>query len=319
MDAAAFQVYAGEGEDRRWRWRLIHPDGAIVARSEAGFAARDDAEAAASSVAEFAADAAVHTIEDLAVRFHTVEQEPADESAPATVEWHWEVVDRDRTRLAAGTETFDSRDGVAERARLFRDHAGAGSVFRVDPVAFRLEEDSEGWHWRLVDFDRNTLAIGTRTYDERAEARADLGRVQELSTGADLLDFDLAAFEIVEDGRGWRWRFIDTAGNVIGQSGSTFDSRREAQRGLGHLRARLSTASLLDIDSPAFELHEADDAAGGPGARSASGGEWRWRLVDTDGATIAEGMRTYPTRREAREALDSLREFGGDAATEVGV
>jgi uncharacterized protein YegP (UPF0339 family) len=326
MDAAAFQVYAGEGEDRRWRWRLIHPDGAIVARSDEGFGARDDAEAAAADVAAFAADAAVHTIEDLAVRFRTDER-PADEGAEGeegvpTTEWHWEIVDRDRTRLAAGTETFESRDGVAERARLFRDHAGAGSVFRVDPVAFRLEEDSEGWHWRLVDFDRDTLAIGTRTYDERADARADLARVQELSTDADLLDFDLAAFEIVEEGRGWRWRFIDTAGNVIGRSGSTFGDRREAQRALGRLRARLSSASLLDIDAPAFELHEADEAApNGPGGRSAAGssGEWRWRLVDTDGATIAESMRTYPTRREAREALDGLREFGGDAATEVGV
>ena len=329
MDAAAFQVYAGEGEDRRWRWRLIHPDGAIVARSDEGFAARDDAEAAAASVADFAADATVHTIADLAVRFRTAERPSDAEEAPPETAWHWEVVDRDRTRLASGTEAFGSRDAVAERARLYRDHAGAGSVFRVDPVAFRLDEDSDsssdgGWHWRLVDFDRNTLAVGTQTHDDRADARADLARVQELATEADLLDFDLAAFEVVEDGHGWRWRFIDTAGTVIGKSGPTYDSQREAQRALGHLRARLGDASLLDIDSPAFELHEADDEAdenAGPGTptTAGSGTEWRWRLVDTDGATIAESMRTYPTRREAREALDGLREFGADAATEVGV
>jgi len=336
MDAAAFQVYTGAGEDRRWRWRLIHPDGTIVARSEDGFASREDAEAAAESVAAFAADATVHTIEDIAVRFGTRERTVDDEGTTVT-EWNWEVVDGDRSRLATGTEVFDSRDGVAERGRLFRDHAGAASVFRADPVAFRLEEGSGGvasgasdassdssdggWHWRLVDFDRNTLAVGTRTHDERADARADLERVQELATDADLLDFDVAAFEIVEDGHGWRWRFIDTAGTVIGRSGSTFGSRREAQRALGHLRASLSDASLLDIDSPAFELHEDDGGDGEDTTADAplepSGGGWRWRLVDTDGSTLAESMRTYPTRREAREALDSLRSFGGDAATAV--
>ena len=334
MDAAAFQVYAGEGDDRRWRWRLIHPDGAIVARSEEGFAARADAEDAARAVAAFAADATVHTIEDLAVRFHAVERPADDGDAPPVTEWSWEVVDRDRTRLASGVGAFESRDAVAERARLFRDHAGAGSVFRVDPVAFRLEEGSGGpesgvggaasdggWRWRLVDFDRNTLAVGTRTHDDRADARADLARVQDLATDADLLDFDLAAFEVIEVGHGWHWRFIDTTGTVIGNGGSTYDSRREAQRALGHLRSRLSTASLLDIDSPAFELHEvdADESARSPGTPSSvAGGEWRWRLVDTDGATVAESMRTYATRREARDALDGLREFGGDAATEIG-
>jgi len=171
-----------------------------------------------------------------------------------------------------------------------------------------------------VDFDRNTLAVGARTHDDRADARADLARVKELSTDADLLDFDVAAFEVVEDGHGWRWRFIDTAGTVIGRSGPTFESRREAQRALGRLRARLSDASLLNIDSPAFELHE-DDGSGedrdATGPLDASGGGWRWRLVDTDGSTLAESMRTYPTRREAREALASLRSFGGDAATAV--
>jgi uncharacterized protein YegP (UPF0339 family) len=68
----------------------------------------------------------------------------------------------------------------------------------------------------------------------------------------------------------------------------------------------LTTASLLEIESPAFELHEGDGDDG-----------WRWRLVDTDGSTVAESKRTYPTRREAREALGGLRAFGPDAATET--
>ncbi|SDF19990.1 DUF1508 domain-containing protein [Halorientalis regularis] len=305
MDAALFQVYVGEGERRQWCWRLIHPDGSTIARSLGGFTDRESATEAAESVADFAADAAVHTVEDIAIRFSVIEGEEGEA-------WEWEIVDREREPLAVGTEQFPSRDAVATTARLVRDNAGGASVFAVDPAAFRLEtvtdEDSgtERWRWRLVDPDRNTLAVGARTHESRESARVDLSRARELAGGAGLLDFDLAAFEVTERQDGWIWRFVDTAGNTVGISGPTFESRSGAERALASVRDVLTTASLLEIGSPAFELHEDDGEDG-----------WRWRLVDTDGSTVAESKRTYPTRREAREALGGLREFGPDAATET--
>ncbi|AQL42213.1 hypothetical protein BV210_05570 [Halorientalis sp. IM1011] len=316
MDAAVFQVYVDEGERRQWRWRLIHPDGSTIARSREGFADRESATESAGSVANFAADAAVHTVGDVAIRFSVTVGEEGEA-------WEWEIVDRERDPLAVGTEQFPSRDAVASTARLVRDNAGGASVFAVDPAAFRVEavEDAEAdrWRWRLVDADRSTLAVGARTHESRESARVDLTRARELAGGAGLLDFDLAAFEVTEREAGWIWRFVDTAGNTVGVSGPTFDSRSAAERALASVREMLTTASLLEIESPAFELHE--DAGDGEEAVDATPGrgtgEWRWRLVDTDGRTVAESKRTYQTRREAREALGSLREFGPDAATET--
>ena len=303
MDAALFQVYIGEGERRQWCWRLIHPDGSTIARDLGGFTDRESATESATSVADFAADAAVHTVEDVATRFSVTEGEEGEV-------WEWEIVDRDREPLAVGTDRFPSRDAVATTARLVRDNVGGASVFAVDPAAFRLETvgDDEGdpWRWRLVDPDRNTLLVGARTHESRESARADLSRARELAGGAGLLNFDLAAFEITERAEGWSWQFVDTADNTVGRSGPTFESRSAAERALASVRDVLTTASLLEIESPAFELHDGDGDDG-----------WRWRLVDTDGTTVAESKRTYTTRREAREALGGLREFGPDAATEV--
>jgi uncharacterized protein YegP (UPF0339 family) len=305
MNAAIFQVYVSESEPRQWRWRLIHPDGSVIATSADTFPDREQAQEAAEAVSAFADEATVHTISDLAVRFTVdVDEPPEDGEREEPVEmWHWHVVDRNRDEVALGTETFPSRDAVAATARLVRDHAGAATVFEVDPAAIRLDENDAGWFWRLVDENRETLAVGARAHTAREDARADLSRVRELAVGTELLDFDLAAFEVVERESGWAWQFVDTAGTVIGAS-PTYNSRQAAERALAEVRDQLRRASLLEIESPAFELHDDD-------------GEWRWRLVDTDGATVAEGMRGYPTRREAREALESLRTFGGEAATEV--
>jgi len=302
MDAAIFQVYVSEDEPRQWRWRLVHPDGNVIATSAAGFPAREEAEAAASRVSGFAGDATVHTLIDLAVRFTVERSEGPD--GDQREEWVWEVVDRERTVLATGTATYPSRDAVATPAKLVRDNAGAASVFRVDPAAGRLEETEEGWRWRLVDEHRNTLAVDGRFHDSRESARVAYAGVRDVAGSADLLDFDLAAFEIGEQAGAYRWLFVDTTGNVVGASGADFESREAAEEALASVRELLPAASLLEIESPAFELHE-------------DGTDWRWRLVDTDGSTVAESMRTYPTRREARDALESLRQFGGDAPAEI--
>lgn len=307
MDAGWFQVSVSDGEPRQWHWQLVHPDGNVLATSVASYPGQDEALAAAEAVTEYAADATVHTISELAIRFAVDDSERATEVDPPE-RWHWELIDRDRTPLAVGTEQFPSRDAVAATARLIRDHAGAASVFEVDPAAFRLEAvdqtAGEGWRWRLVDPDRTTLAVGSRIHESRNRATEEIARVQDLAGGAGLLDFDLAAFELIQQDGGWRWQFVDTAGTVLGESGPVFDSKPAAERALGDVRDILTTASLIEIESPAFELH------------SGKGG-WRWRFVDTDGSTIAESMRQYPTRREAREAIEGLREFGTDAATEL--
>lgn len=318
MDAAAFQVYVSDEEPRQWRYRLVHPDGNVVATSTDGFPDRAAANQAAEDVAAFADEATAHVVPELAVRF-TVEEVPdpeveddadedgtdtAEENADGDVEerWQWEIVDSDREQVVVGTETFPSRNAVATTARLVRDHAGAASVFEVDPAAFRLEAGEEGWRVCLLTADRTTCFVGARWYDSREGARAALDDVRELVADAGLLDFDLAAFEVVESAGSWRWQFVDTAGEVLCASGQTFETRAAAERDLAAVREELPEAGLLEIESPAFELHEDD-------------GAWRWRLVATDGTTVAESMRSAPTRGDAREALASLREYGADAAT----
>jgi len=66
------------------------------------------------------------------------------------------------------------------------------------------------------------------------------------------------------------------------------------------VRAHIAEASVIEIDSAAFEFHQGDDG-------------WRWRLVDEAGTELAESIATFPTRAEAQEELSVVKEFGPDS------
>ena len=61
MAKATFEVY----EDRagRWRWRLVHSNGNIIADSGEGYASRQKCEQGLASVKSNAPDASVKTVD----------------------------------------------------------------------------------------------------------------------------------------------------------------------------------------------------------------------------------------------------------------
>jgi len=62
MSKATFEVY----EDRagKWRWRLVHDNGNIIADSGEGYASRQKCEQGLESVRRNAPDADVRTVEN---------------------------------------------------------------------------------------------------------------------------------------------------------------------------------------------------------------------------------------------------------------
>lgn len=109
---------------------------------------------------------------------------------------------------------------------------------------------------------------------------------------------------MAEPTAGWRWRLIDEDGNVLADSAEAVDTREDAEREVAAIKDELDEASILEIETAAFELHEAD-------------GVWRWRLIDETGNVLAESLTAYPSRREARDGMNRIQEHGPDAWTSV--
>ena len=290
MTTATFQVYT-DGEE--WHWRYVHPDGTILADGTTSFATRHEAEA---------------VIDDLRAEANVAAVEPVGRFAVQLVSddgnWRFRFIDAERKSIARSDARFDSRDAAEDVVARIQEGAGAAVVYEVRDTAFVLSREDD-WSWRLLDEDHERLATGPTTYEERDDAEAALRRVRTLARDAELLDFEDAAFELHGDDEGWQWRLIDDTQAIIAAGTEGYASLDAAKDGIAAIKSEVTEASILEIDTAAFELHEA-------------GGTWRWRLIDENGNELACSLGGYPDRRTAQEALNTVKAHAPEAVTSVG-
>ncbi len=291
MGDAVYQVY---GVDDDWTWQFVLPDGSVVAQGEDVYGTRDEAVSAIESeVREVAGSASIDTIEQLALQL------------TASGERHsWRLIDPARSVVASSSRAYGNRDDAVTEVETVREHAADATVFELQAATFQLRGADDGWTWRLIDDDRETIMVSSGSYGAREDAEAAIERVRDVIRSADVLDYDEAAFELVEREDHWTWRLIDEEGNSLASSENDYSSRDAAKEALESVRTELHDASILEIDIAAFELQEAD-------------GLWRWRLIDENGNAIAQSLRTFDSRREARDSMEMLKEHAPQAITTV--
>ncbi|MEF8831289.1 MAG: DUF1508 domain-containing protein [Halobacteriales archaeon] len=293
MEGAVFQVYADR--DDQWRWWFVRADGTIVADGEETYATRDEAVTAIESDVRSVADGAeVYAIERLALQVDARGDR-----------YSWRVIDSQRETVAASSRSYPDREQVDREVRLFQDNAADATVFELTDPAFQIRRGDEGWDWRLVGADRDPLLLSDAPHGSRADAEAEIETVKSIIGDAGVLDYEGAAFEILEteDSR-WTWQLVDDVGEVMAASAQNYGTESEAEDALDRVREELEDASILEIEIAAFELQEET-------------GQWTWRLIDETGNPIAESVIRYDSRREARESMEALQEYAPTAQTQV--
>ncbi|WP_121822292.1 DUF1508 domain-containing protein [Halostella salina] len=290
MADPVFQLYA-DGDD--WLWRYVTVDNRIVADAAESRGTRDDAADHVEDVREAAASAPVHEVDDYAVEL--------DEDGET---WTWHVVDASRDEVATGTKRYERREDAVADVETVRRGAEAAPIFEIETAAVRVTRADDGYGWVLIDGDRETYARSGRRYETRAAVIDAVERLQELAPDAKSVNFDDAGFEPFRDDDGWRWRLLDDQERAVAVGSTPYDDRAAAVDRIEEVRDLVAGASVLEIDDPAFELHFKDDG-------------WIWRLVDADGDALASSIETYPTREEAREAMQTLKDQAPDGHVTV--
>jgi uncharacterized protein YegP (UPF0339 family) len=287
MDAPAFQTYT-DGED--WRWRFVLPEDRTVAASAGAHPTRDDLHQSVEELREDATVASVFTVGELSVQL------------AETDEWRFRLLDRDRDVLADGEQSYETEDAVRSVVDDLRSDAADAPVFVQDAAIWVTRSDA-GWQWELLSADRESFASGRDARRSSSEVVEQVERVQRLAPAAGEVDFGVASFEVYPEEEGeapsWRWRLLDDGRTVVTEGATSYPSERAAREALDDVRELIGGASILEIDSAAFELHAAD-------------GGWRWKLVDDNGDPMATSTQVYGTRVEAREAMNTVKDTAPD-------
>jgi len=289
MSTGIFQVYVDDADE--WWWRFVLPDGSILAESTGSFGTRHEVEDAVDDLQAVAGDAPVETVGRLAVLL-----DPAD--------WSWDLVDENREPVAHGAVSHDDRESAVAAVEDLQRNATETTVYEIRDAAFDCYESDDGWTWRLVDPDHEAIAHAPETFEDLTAVESAIDTVSTVAADAELVDYDDVAFELFQDEDGWTWHLVDEDQTVLAVAATTYSARAAAERDVDDARDEIAGASVIEIDSAAFEFHHDGDG-------------WRWRLVDENGNELGESVQTFESRAAAQEELSTVKELGPDAWVSV--
>ena len=310
---ATFDVYRDNAG--KWRWRLVHRNGNIIATSGQGYSNDRGARRGMRSVVRNALGAAVVWQRD--------EEEPdpepelVREESRATFELYEDSAGDHRFRLrhrngntiAAAARGFSSRSNASDAVEAVRSYIAPADYLRFDPAGIEVFEDAAGeYRWRLVHRNGKILADSGEGYTTRSNARRAVEGFQRTAGEAALDTEDGARYETYEDNAGeHRWRLVANNDEIIADCGSGYASRSSLEKALDRVREYGPDANTLTVGAAAIEVYE--DAAG----------EYRWRLRHRNGTILAVSGEGYSSRSKAIDGVNSVKRNAPEAdATQLG-
>ncbi|WP_436911573.1 DUF1508 domain-containing protein [Halosimplex marinum] len=294
---ARFELYEDAGG--KWRWRLRHRNGNVVADGGQGYTRKHNAQKGMASVRRNALGATTLLFErEAEIPDEDAEFEPVEElESQGTIEvyedsageYRWRLRHDNGNVLGDGGEGYASRSNARRAVDRVQSYVGPADYLWFDPAGFEVYRDeADEWRWRLVHRNGEILADGGEGYTRRNDANRAVDRVRER--------VDDLEFEVYEDNAGeYRWRLLSGNGEILADSGEGYSARDEAEAAVDRVREYAPEADALDIGRAAFEIYE--DA----------GGEHRWRLRHRNGNILMDSGEGYSDRSGARDGIESVK------------
>ena len=167
FDPAGFEVYRDAAG--KWRWRLVHRNGNILADSGSGYSRRNDANRAVERIQTGLDDLEFETYED------------------AAGEYRWRLQGSNDRIVADSGEGYADRSGVEDAVERVRTHAPEADVLDIGRAAFEIYEDAGGEHrWRLRHRNGNIIMDSGEGYADRSGARDGIESVKRNTPAAEI-------------------------------------------------------------------------------------------------------------------------------------
>ncbi|SDJ47350.1 DUF1508 domain-containing protein [Natronorubrum texcoconense] len=285
IETAAFELFVNE--DDEWGWRLIDEAGKLVAEDPATHPTRGAARQAMNRLLEHL-DSDIRTMDTAIFQTYAAE------------DWQWRFVLPSGETVAEAGEAHPTRDELVDELDDIRRSAAAAHQHTIGDVAVQLY-DSGGWHWRLLDRDREEVADSTVSYDTRDEAMAGAESLKAHAVDAPIFAIEDVAIRL-DGSDGWTWELIDREREVSASAVGAVSTKAAAMGAIEDVRQLAPMAGRVDFDVASFELVADEDE------------RWQWRLIDEDGRTIATGSESHDSTEAARAALENVRELIEEAS-----
>jgi uncharacterized protein YegP (UPF0339 family) len=166
IDPVAFETY--RDAEGKWRWRLLHRNGNILADSGDGYATHYNARRAATRIRD--------GIDEMEVEVYT----------DSAGEHRWRLQSGSDIVADSG-EGYASRDGVEEAVDRLREYAPDADILEIGQAVFEVYTDKGGEaRWRLRHRNGNILADSGEGYTERSDAIEAIEGVKRHASNADV-------------------------------------------------------------------------------------------------------------------------------------
>ncbi len=319
--SAQFELYP----DRKgkYRWRLRHRNGNIVATGGQGYTRKHNAQKGLQSVRRNALGAAVvqpappeateeeaeEPVEEVLDDVPLLPAVTGGDESDGTFElfedrggeWRWRLRHRNGKIIADSGEGYSTRSGLTRALEGVRRNVGSADYLQFDPASFEVFRDRGGkWRWRLVHRNGNIMADSGQGYTRRRDAKRAIDSVRNgLESGS-------LEFESYEDKGGeHRWRLLAGNGELVADSGEGYASADGLEDAVERVRKYAADADALDVGRAIFEVYED------------RGGKWRWRLRHRNGNIIADCGQGYGSRHGVHDAIESVKRNAPTASEEA--
>ncbi|SIR63267.1 DUF1508 domain-containing protein [Natronorubrum thiooxidans] len=324
LTTSAFRLY--EDRDGTWQWTLARDDGSVVGASAGEFTERDDAEGSVSFLKDRGPNADVIEIDGAAFTY-----------AERRDQWYWQLVDDDRTPLAASETGHETQSRAEDAAQTFVDRFGHASLLDIEHVGVELVERLEGWTWRLVDDGDDVVATCSETFESRRDAEAAAETLLPALESASVTVAGEPAYELYDAGDQRRWRLVDETEHVVARSPHETTADAAVERSADQFAEHALEADIVEIEDAEYEVYPddhaataaaepnddlpvtADEPAATPDGGTTleydddTGSDWHWRLVTDDREVVAASTEPHPDADTATEAIQRVREQASEA------
>lgn len=166
VEDGAFDVYPDQSGE--WRWRLLAPNGRIIADSGEGYSSRSNAMRAVSTVRD--------------VDAHEFEVYEDSEG-----EYRWRLTAANGEIIADSGQGYSRESSATDAVDRVREYVGKADALTLEDGAFDIYRDeADEWRWRLLAPNGEIIGDGGEGYSSRAKAWQGVQSVRRNAPGADI-------------------------------------------------------------------------------------------------------------------------------------